>query len=223
MAEPEISIHAPADGPDIELNTQGILVRLDNFFTYGFIIGGLVHPSWVAIYDLCSENPGLVPLNYKRPFLVTLISSALVCIILFRFGYSSFNRSESTAVLCLRSCAFFCIIALHVLVLSTGGSTQSFFAYHYLYIPAVVAISFRGSKEFVCASFLCFLSFTTNLFCFTNPWIPLDSLCFRLTPEWTRILAGPAYGLAHLMVFTIQLLMLGVLRRKNVDATTAPA
>jgi hypothetical protein len=195
-------------------SAQSIHARLDRFFWYGFIIGGVVPPALVFIADLNFVH--LIPQSHKTFFLNDLLISFLLSTPLFRFGFKLYAKKDKIANGCLRCSALVSLFALHFLVLCTGGSSQSYLSYHYLYIPAVVAISFRGNTEFTFASALCFLSFLLNLFCIDQIGA-LALPCSQNNPEWITIMSGAPYRFAHLGVFTIQLSVLAALRRLNVE------
>lgn|GEM_PF-5904965 len=173
------------------------------FFLYGFLGGGVIPIASISILDM-AKCFNFIPLNYEIIFYASAFLSIILVSILIIISYDCYEKNEKLAKALCYIAAIISICALHVFVLSTGGSMQSIFTFHYLYVPAVVAITFTGRRGLILAAFACLISFYLNLFCVKIG--PISFPYFISTEEWKEIiLKSLEYRIVFFAVFLFQL------------------
>lgn len=173
------------------------------FVWWGYLVGGLV--PVLCVFTLDKLGIEIVPSNYQLVFDLTALS--FCCLgsgLLFPAAFFARHKRTGLASSLLLVAAIVSVCSLHLLVLATGGPRDSVFGFHYLYLPAVVALSLRTRRTIIMTSLACLASFSLNTF------LP-EPLAFRASSQWSRISGEVSYDLVFCGAFVLQLLVATIL------------
>lgn len=188
---------------DIPESSDGHDQILDKFLVYGVIVGGTI-PVFIFVvlnHILSGQGVPLVAPAFKDKFLLIA-----VCFTGISTGMWGLRREfPASSPYALNVVAIVSLIGLHLLVYCTGGSLNSVFTFHYLYIPAVVGLVYGGGKIFVTTLFAYWLSCILNVL----PRSPaLTAFAGSVSGEFW-------YLFAYCIIFTIQVVMVYVMTVKS--------
>ena len=166
---------------------------------WGFIAigGGGIVPAFLFFIVDYNSNGVLLEPNMKILFTKGLV---ILLISFFLTMSAALIKTEKGQDALLWASGLGSLFSLNLFVLATGGPTQSVFAFHYLYIPVVVALHFsRG--QFVWAALLCWITYGANL------WYVRRPSQLELWAYAAKVCGYDSYLLLFGGIFTLQMFM----------------
>lgn len=176
---------------------ERIVKSIWTFLIFAFLFGGVL-PTFGVIGINHLKCANLIPSQYQERFYVVAGFSLTTTGILITCSALTYQKSPWSSRIMLYFGAVISALALHYFVHATGGSTQSLFSFHYMFIPAVVAITFDGRVGLVISTLASCGSCYFNLF-------PANDPIISNTTELSTIVNSNEYKLAFFCIFTFQL------------------
>lgn len=146
-------------------STNNIQETFNRFVRYGYLLGISIPMMLVIVISIASDDKSIfeafTPESIK---LIQWIAVTQLFLVFFLLFVGSTPKSDKLITYTLYVSGVISLISLHFLVSLTGGAMQSVFSTYYLYIPVVVAITFRKPRSLIISGVTCFLSLTYNTF-----------------------------------------------------------
>lgn len=114
--------------------------RIWIFFLYGYCLGVFGPTMVLAILELL-QYVNLVPSTTEKVFLITCFVTILLPVLII-LSYRWYATRKLFAKVLLYAAVLLSAGTIHFFVRATGGPTESFYTFHYLYIPVLATIAF---------------------------------------------------------------------------------
>lgn len=183
------------------------------FQVHGFLVGGLGPVFIFIVLNALGYQDSSLNLNAFGA-IVILFGTCLVLAFIVLAGKLANKKSKWLDFAYLLQ-AILSFVLLHYLVVNTGGSKSSVFAFSYLYVPAVVAYTYNSGRNLYGASAILGYSYIKNLFGHEHEGRFLRPITDLFENISCRQGDGYSDNVLHLVVFAIQLFMVMYLAFKG--------